>query len=152
MGGTIRATPLLESTNDVTPQLRLVYILISIGLVLLAGLMSGLTLGLMSMDAVDLEVCRCTIRTKLLIRGHPDHLLLYVCSSTYSKNKRGIQEGMFASRWRTLAEDLQISHVSHHLECRTEQSNCSPLVSTLQVLMRSGTPAEKRHAQRIAPV
>ncbi|CAL5220784.1 g2852 [Coccomyxa viridis] len=74
-GGTIAAMLLLEGSHDVTPQLRLVYILISIGLVLLAGLMSGLTLGLMSMDAVDLEV-----------------------------------------------------------------------------LMRSGTPAEKKHAQRIAPV
>ena len=42
--------------HKVTPEARLAYILISIGLVLLAGLMSGLTLGLMSMDAVDLEV------------------------------------------------------------------------------------------------
>lgn len=53
---------LLEGAHHVTPQLRLVYILISIGLVVLAGLMSGLTLGLMSMDAVDLEVrCSCTM-------------------------------------------------------------------------------------------
>ena len=64
MGGTSRSTFLSEGAHDVTPELRLVYILISIGLVLLAGLMSGLTLGLMSMDAVDLEVGRCTIRTK----------------------------------------------------------------------------------------
>ena len=46
----------LLTSHKVTPELRLVYILISIGLVILAGLMSGLTLGLMSMDAVDLEV------------------------------------------------------------------------------------------------
>ncbi len=46
----------LLKSQKVTPELRLVYILISIGLVILAGLMSGLTLGLMSMDAVDLEV------------------------------------------------------------------------------------------------
>ena len=32
------------------------YSCISIGLVLLGGLMSGLTLGLMSLDSVDLEV------------------------------------------------------------------------------------------------
>ena len=63
-GGTEKAMLLLESGHHVTPELRLVYILISVGLVLLAGLMSGLTLGLMSMDAVDLEVGRCTIRTK----------------------------------------------------------------------------------------
>ena len=35
------------------------YIGISIGLTLMAGLMSGLTLGLMSMDHVDLEVRCC---------------------------------------------------------------------------------------------
>ena len=55
---------LLEGAHHVTPQMRLVYILISIGLVILAGLMSGLTLGLMSMEAVDLQVGRCTISTK----------------------------------------------------------------------------------------
>ena len=51
---------MLRSPN-VNPEMRLVYILISIGLVLLAGLMSGLTLGLMSMDAVDLEVLGRTL-------------------------------------------------------------------------------------------
>ena len=40
-----------------------VYICISIGLTLLAGLMSGLTLGLMSMDHVDLEVSRTAFDT-----------------------------------------------------------------------------------------
>ena len=34
----------------------ILYSCVSIGLVLLAGLMSGLTLGLMSLDSVDLEV------------------------------------------------------------------------------------------------
>lgn len=33
------------------------YISISVGLVLLAGLMSGLTLGLMSLNVLDMEVC-----------------------------------------------------------------------------------------------
>ena len=54
---------MLGSPN-VNPEMRLVYILISIGLVLLAGLMSGLTLGLMSMDAVDLEVLGRTLIPK----------------------------------------------------------------------------------------
>ena len=54
---------MLGSPN-VNPEMRLVYILISIGLVLLAGLMSGLTLGLMSMDAVDLEVLGHTLIPK----------------------------------------------------------------------------------------
>lgn len=38
--------------------MRWVYILISICLVLLAGMMSGLTLGLLSLDSVDMEVLR----------------------------------------------------------------------------------------------
>ena len=33
------------------------YISIAVGLVLLAGLMSGLTLGLMSLNVLDMEVC-----------------------------------------------------------------------------------------------
>lgn len=77
---------LLESAHDVTPEMRLVYILISIGLVLLAGLMSGLTLGLMSMDAVDLEVSRCTIRT---IFAHPRIMaatLCYRCVTVHTQN------------------------------------------------------------------
>lgn len=35
---------------------KVLYLCISAGLVLMAGLMSGLTLGLMSLDQVDLEV------------------------------------------------------------------------------------------------
>ena len=35
---------------------RLLFVLASVALVLLAGLMSGLTLGLMSLDVVDLQV------------------------------------------------------------------------------------------------
>jgi hypothetical protein len=42
-----------EELDDFTTVL---YVSISVGLVLLAGLMSGLTLGLMSLDMVDLEV------------------------------------------------------------------------------------------------
>ncbi|KIZ03235.1 hypothetical protein MNEG_4718, partial [Monoraphidium neglectum] len=44
--------------EPLTPQQRITYICISVGLTLMAGLMSGLTLGLMSMDMVDLEVLR----------------------------------------------------------------------------------------------
>ena len=47
--------PELEGDN-VHGSRAVVYIGISIGLTILAGLMSGLTLGLMSMDHVDLEV------------------------------------------------------------------------------------------------
>jgi hypothetical protein len=47
---------LLDGPEEEQPGLKVMYICVSIGLVLLAGLMSGLTLGLMSMDQVDLEV------------------------------------------------------------------------------------------------
>ena len=42
---------------------KILYICISVGLVLMGGLMSGLTLGLMSLDQVDLEVCTTDIAT-----------------------------------------------------------------------------------------
>ena len=45
--------------NTANPGVKLTYALISVGLILLAGLMSGLTLGLMSLDMVDLEVTIC---------------------------------------------------------------------------------------------
>ena len=50
--------PLFTSVSSESVQggQAVFYICISIGLTLLAGLMSGLTLGLMSMDHVDLEV------------------------------------------------------------------------------------------------
>ena len=41
---------------DVPEGQKVLYLCTSIGLVLMAGLMSGLTLGLMSLDQVDLEV------------------------------------------------------------------------------------------------
>jgi hypothetical protein len=44
--------------HPLAPNERLIYIAIAVGLTLGAGLMSGLTLGLMSMDMVDLEVLR----------------------------------------------------------------------------------------------
>jgi hypothetical protein len=40
-----------------TDEEWVIYICIVVGLVLLAGLMSGLTLGLMSLDMLDMEVC-----------------------------------------------------------------------------------------------
>lgn len=47
---------ILDPGGEIRESLRLVYTLIAIALVLMAGLMSGLTLGLMSLDVVDLEV------------------------------------------------------------------------------------------------
>lgn len=46
---------------------KVLYLCISVFLVLMAGLMSGLTLGLMSLDQVDLEVYSWT---NLLIEVH----------------------------------------------------------------------------------
>ncbi len=43
-----------------TDEQWFLYISIAVGLVLLAGLMSGLTLGLMSMDVLDMEVTALT--------------------------------------------------------------------------------------------
>lgn len=48
--------PVLASLQE-DPFLFAVYLGISLVLVLMAGLMSGLTLGLMSLDMVELEVC-----------------------------------------------------------------------------------------------
>jgi len=52
--------------DNVSPFLFWVYLGVSIALVTMAGLMSGLTLGLMSLDELDLEVRKqqlgsCTI-------------------------------------------------------------------------------------------
>jgi metal transporter CNNM len=47
----------MGSVHPGTPTFY-VYILVIIGLVLFAGMMSGLTLGLMSLGLVDLEVLR----------------------------------------------------------------------------------------------
>jgi metal transporter CNNM len=44
--------------HDLSPSTRTAFIIISISLVIIAGLMSGLTLGLMSMDVVELEVLK----------------------------------------------------------------------------------------------
>lgn len=48
----------LPEGRELTPQQRLLFIGISVGLTVLAGLMSGLTLGLMSLDQVELEVLK----------------------------------------------------------------------------------------------
>lgn len=44
--------------HDLDPSTRVLFMAISVGLVVSAGLMSGLTLGLMSMDLVELEVLK----------------------------------------------------------------------------------------------
>ena len=43
-------------SEDVSSSQKLIYSLVCICLVLVGGVMSGLTLGLMSLDVVDLEV------------------------------------------------------------------------------------------------
>jgi metal transporter CNNM len=50
--------PTHSGEHDLTPSQRVLFMAISVGLVVVAGLMSGLTLGLMSMDLVELEVLK----------------------------------------------------------------------------------------------
>lgn len=50
--------PTHPGEHELSPSQRAVFIAISFGLVVAAGLMSGLTLGLMSMDLVELEVLK----------------------------------------------------------------------------------------------
>lgn len=50
--------PTHTGEHDLTPSQRVLFMAISVGLVVVAGLMSGLTLGLMSMDLVELEVLK----------------------------------------------------------------------------------------------
>lgn len=54
-----------------------IHILIIVGLVLFAGLMSGLTLGLMSMSLVDLEVLAKSGTPK--DRKHAGHFSFFFC-------------------------------------------------------------------------
>ena len=57
-----QATALLTKHHSHNPKEStdafILFTVVSALLVLLAGLMSGLTLGLLSLDSVDLEVCR----------------------------------------------------------------------------------------------
>lgn len=57
-----QATALLTKHHSHNPKEStdafILFTIVSVLLVLLAGLMSGLTLGLLSLDSVDLEVCR----------------------------------------------------------------------------------------------
>lgn len=52
----LQSDPSGANKEDVSPFLFWVYLGVSIALVTMAGLMSGLTLGLMSLDELDLEV------------------------------------------------------------------------------------------------
>lgn len=47
-----------DEEHKLSPSRRIAYLVTSVGLVMMAGLMSGLTLGLMSMDLVELEVLK----------------------------------------------------------------------------------------------
>ena len=64
------------------------YIGCSVGLTLLAGLMSGLTLGLMSMDEVDLQASHCVCRTA------------YSPTDCVSEGQSGCQLQGSLARWR----------------------------------------------------
>eukprot|EP00878_Enallax_costatus_P035533 GHUV01039677.1.p1 GENE.GHUV01039677.1~~GHUV01039677.1.p1 ORF type:complete len:102 (-),score=26.88 GHUV01039677.1:370-675(-) len=47
-----------DEEHNLSPSQRVAFLVTSVGLVMMAGLMSGLTLGLMSMDLVELEVLK----------------------------------------------------------------------------------------------
>jgi hypothetical protein len=53
--GAATTNGLLPEGGQLTPQQRLLFTCISVGLTVMAGLMSGLTLGLMSLDAGGLQ-------------------------------------------------------------------------------------------------
>lgn len=46
----------LEAEPQLDPTTRVIFICISVFLVIMAGLMSGLTIGLMAMDDMEMEV------------------------------------------------------------------------------------------------
>ena len=54
--GQIAVAAALAMTPEQRGEIFVSYISISVGLICLAGLMSGLTLGLLSLDTLDLEV------------------------------------------------------------------------------------------------
>ncbi len=54
--GQMAVASVLALTPDKRDEIFVSYLSISVGLICLAGLMSGLTLGLLSLDTLDLEV------------------------------------------------------------------------------------------------
>jgi hypothetical protein len=92
----------LGSGDQLTGSQRVGYAFLCTGLVLFSGLMSGLTLGLLSLDRVDLEA-----RTKVGPSG-------------------------------PLGRPLT--------------STCALCLARAQVLKRSGTETQKKHAAAVAPV
>lgn len=60
------------------------YIVMIIMLVLFAGMMSGLTLGLMSMNIVDLEVLRKSGKRRDRLRACMYHIYHFICLFAYS--------------------------------------------------------------------
>ena len=55
-GGQILATLATEAEGPLNPETKVLYTCISVLLVVMAGLMSGLTIGLMAMDDMEMEV------------------------------------------------------------------------------------------------
>ena len=107
--------------SDVSSSEKLIYSIICICLVLIGGVMSGLTLGLMSLDVVDLEVSPAS---------SSECCCLLLLHSTICK--------------------LHVYFT--RCCCKHYIPFCIPLTTMLQVLVRSGTPSEKKYAKRIQPV
>ena len=85
------------------------YISISVGLVLLAGLMSGLTLGLMSLNVLDMEVCMacppcyCHASTHLPKRRTS-------CTVLLRRSDSRVSNAGSAAEWHSTGEGLGQAH------------------------------------------
>jgi hypothetical protein len=73
--GEVLATMLAQAEPKLNAEERVLFICISVALVIMAGLMSGLTIGLMAMDDMEMEVS---------VQGliHPAVVLHDCCSAT----------------------------------------------------------------------
>jgi hypothetical protein len=65
----------LLSAEKLDPGERIFYLLVSMLLVVMAGLMSGLTIGLMAMDEMEMEVWRACILFVRCLRSEPRKLV-----------------------------------------------------------------------------
>ena len=119
---TIGAGLMEEPGEELSDGKVLLFISISAGLVVMAGLMSGLTIGLMAMDEIEMEVSR----SRSVIEWWHQH---------------GPCNDARASR-----SFLSSSSASLLSLMRVYQRSC------MQVLKRGGTPTEQKYAAAIAPV
>lgn len=72
-GFVVTVSSLREKPSKENEEVFTLYCVIAAALVLIAGLMSGLTLGLMSLDALDLEVGHSTC---IILTMHRKYVLL----------------------------------------------------------------------------